>query len=437
LRLAAKTMSFHPQSDAQAQPAKAAPPVKLSRYAERLCQFVSETLPPEMVPELNFGAPRLDELPLERWQQLMARAGRLLREDALTYTSDPFGYLPLREAIANYLRRARAANCTAEQIVIFAEPEAGTDLICRLFLEPGDTVAVEHPGFPGARRMLETQGIAMNPIQVDGQGLIVQQLYNCETPLKMAYVTPSHHDPTGVVLSLPRRFELLRWARANGAVIIEDDYDSEYRYGEEQAQSLQGLDTDGLVFYRYNFWRVLYPLVKIGFLVIPRRFISVFQRAKQLLGRDMSLLEQHALADLLTDGHFERHIRRMRGTYARRRAALIQSLTIQFGRQVSISSVSAGMHVLVRFQTTDNDALIARCAHEAGFPLTSTSVNYTRDPVRGEFLIGFAHLTEDDLREATARFAAALAQARAETAAKSVQPLHWQLPQTTGIDVSR
>lgn len=410
LRLSARSLNFQPEPT-EADMTQGS--VKLSAFADRLNSRVQDPGSLELSAALNYGAPRQDELPIERWQQLLARAARHMRDTGLTYASSPFGYRPLREAIAKYLHRARGANCAANQVIIFPEPEAGTDLICRLFLEAGDRVAVEEPGFPALRQTLAVQGLEPVGIPVDAHGLNVQQLYSSSAPIKMAYVTPSHHDPTGVVLTLPRRFELLRWANASGSIIIEDDYDSEYRYGEEHVtQSLQGLDRHGTVIYRYNFWRALFPLVKLGFLVVPQRFVPLFERARMLLGRDVSALEQQALAELIDGGHFERHVRRMRPIYARRRAVLIQALTIHFGRDLAVSPVSAGMHLMVRFLTRDNDATLLRAAEEAGFPMVSTRHHYLRNPVNGEFMIGFAHLTEEELRAATSRFAAAIQKTR-------------------------
>ncbi|HEY9716292.1 MAG TPA: PLP-dependent aminotransferase family protein [Trichormus sp.] len=379
--------------------------IELSSFGERLMSSSVEQAPPDVVPELNYGAPRLDELPLERWQFLLNRATRLARAKLLHYTNDSMGFLPLREAIAKHLRRARCGNCTADQVIVFSQPDADTDLLCRLLIDPGDCVGVEDPGFPGARRTLEIHGANVIGIPVDSQGLIVEKLLERREPLKMLYLTPSHHDPTGVALSLSRRFELLNWAQSSNAVIIEDDYDSEYRYGEEPAQALQGLDTEGHVIYRYNFWKVLFPLVKLGFLVVPPNLVPLFKRARKVLDREMSLLEQHALAEFIAEGHFERHIRRTRNIYSARRAAVIQALTIHFGKTVTISKVSAGMHVLINFRIHRSDDYIMHCARQAGFPLASTRVNYMGQPVRGEFLAGFASIHEDDIRDCTRHFA--------------------------------
>jgi GntR family transcriptional regulator/MocR family aminotransferase len=379
--------------------------VELSSFGERLMSSAVEQAPPDVVSELNYGAPRLDELPLERWQFLLSRATRLAKAKLLHYTNDSMGFPPLREAIAKHLRRARCGNCSPDQVIVFSQPEADTDLLCRLLLDPGDCAAVENPGFPGARRTLEMHGANVIGIPVDSQGLIIEKLLACREPVRLLYLTPAHHDPTGVALSLSRRFELLNWAHSNNSVIIEDDYDSEYRYGEEPAQAMQGLDAQGHVIYRYNFWKVLFPLVKLGFLVVPPNLVPLFKRARKVLDREMSLLEQHALAEFIEEGHFERHIRRMRHLYSARRAAVIQALTIHFGKSLTISKVSAGMHVLIHFHIHRSDDYILHCARQAGFPLASTRVNYMGQAVRGEFLVGFASIHEDDIRECTRQFA--------------------------------
>ena len=401
----AASMSFQPPAADDGTAPEKSCQISPSAFGKRLINSSVDQALPDVVPELNYGAARIDELPLERWQLLLNRATRLAKAKLLNYTNDSFGFLPLREAIAAYLRRARCANCTADQIIVFSQPEADSDLVCRLFLDPGNNVAVENPGFPGVRRTLEMHGARLIPIPVDSQGMMVQTLFACEQPIKLVYVTPSHHDPSAVSLSLSRRFELLRWAQSKGAVILEDDYDSEYRYGEEPAQALQGLDTGGNVIYRYNFWKVLFPLVKLGFLIVPLNLVPLFRRARKVLDREMSLLEQHALAELIDGGYYERHIRRMRNIYSARRAALIQALTINFGKSLAISNVSAGMHVLVKFRNHHSDDFILQCARQARLPLASTRVNYVGEPVRGEFLAGFASIHQEEINQCTRLFA--------------------------------
>lgn len=386
-------------------------PIRLSEYGNRIehnSQIESATK--ELFPALNYGAPTLDQLPLSRWREVLNKSSRFQDHSVLSYTGEPFGYLPLREAICGYLTRSRSVHCSAEQIAIFSGSQSAFDLLVRVLLNSGDTVAVENPGFPGARRTFAMHGIGVYPVPVDNQGLVVERLYDCEEPIRLVYVTPSHQDPTSVVMSLPRRLELLKWADRNKALIIEDDYDSEYRYGEKPVPSLQGLDDGDRVIYISTFWKVLYPVVRLGFIVLPKRLVSVMERAKSLVERDFPLLEQRALTDFINEGHLERHIRRTRALYAKRRAALVQALTRCFRKKVSISDASGGMHLLVTFSPELMQNL-DRAAVSARVPLVSTEGHYVRDCRPGEFLIGFAHGEEEAIHETIERFARALEEA--------------------------
>ncbi len=385
------------------------PMAALSVYGERVmnCEEI-EDANVELFAELNYGAPTVDQLPLTRWKEMLYRATRFQDGNMLTYHSDPFGYMPLREAIANYLIRSRSVNCTAERIAIFSGAQGALDLIGRLLIDSGDSVALENPGFPGARRSMLTHGAEIVPVPVDGQGMIVEHLQSLNQRIKLAYVTPSHHDPTGVVLSLPRRIALLDWAARTDSFIIEDDYDSEYRYGDKPMPSLQGLDESDCTLYVSTFWKVLYPVVRIGFVVLPRRMVRLMGRAKALIERDFPLLEQKALADFIDEGHLERHIKRTRVFYAKRRAALVQAVTKQFGKRIYISPVTAGMHLLVRFGEGFEEEKVLSAARDAQVSLVSTSHHYVAHQRSGEYLMGFAHLPEENIHETVQKFAANL-----------------------------
>jgi GntR family transcriptional regulator/MocR family aminotransferase len=385
------------------------PTAALSVYGERVmtCEEI-EDAHVELFAELNYGAPTIDQLPLTRWKEMLYRATRFQDGNMLAYHSDPFGYMPLREAICNYLIRSRSVNCTPDRVAIFSGAQGALDLIGRLLIDHGDAVALENPGFPGARRSMITHGAEVIPIPVDGQGMIVEHLQSLNQRVKLAYVTPSHHDPTGVVLSLPRRIALLEWAGRTDAFIVEDDYDSEYRYGDKPMPSLQGLDENDCTIYLSTFWKVLYPVVRIGFVVLPRRMVRLVGRAKALIERDFPLLEQRALADFIDEGHLERHIKRTRVFYAKRRAALVQAVTKQFGKRIYISPVTAGMHLLVRFGDEFPEDKVLAAAREAQVSLVSTSHHYVVNSRLGEYLMGFAHLPEENIHETVQKFAANL-----------------------------
>lgn len=386
--------------------AQAVPAAALSVYGERVmnCEEI-EDANVELFAELNYGAPTVDQLPLTRWKEMLYRATRYQDDNMLNYHSDPFGYMPLREAIADYLIRSRSVNCTPERVVIFSGAQAALDLVGRLLIDEGEAVALENPGFPGGRRSMLTHGAEIIPVPVDGQGMIVEHLEALNQRIKLAYVTPSHHDPTGVVLSLPRRIALLDWAARTNAFVIEDDYDSEYRYGDKPMPSLQGLDENDCTIYISTFWKVLYPVVRIGYLVVPRRMVRLMGRAKSLVERDFPLLEQKALTDFINEGHLERHIKRTRAFYAKRRAALVQALTKQFGKRIFISPVTAGMHVLVRFAEDLDEERVLSAASQSQVSLVSTVNHYITQRRQGEFLMGFAHMPEEAIFQTVQNFA--------------------------------
>ncbi len=226
--------------------------------------------------------------------------------------------------------------------------------------------------------------------------------------IKLVYVTPSHQFPTGALLSLPRRLALIAWAEQRGAVIVEDDYDSEYRYGGRPVPALQGLDQSGSVIYVGTFSKVMFPSLRIGYLVVPSGVARVFARARWLADRQSPMLEQCALADFINEGHLERHIRRMRTLYDRRRQALVRALASHFGGRVTVMGESAGMHLMARLQTGIGDEEVIARAARAGVEMISARPNYLRGRPAGEFIFGYSDLSERKILEAVRRLDRAL-----------------------------
>jgi GntR family transcriptional regulator/MocR family aminotransferase len=299
--------------------------------------------------------------------------------------------------------------CNAEQIIIVGGSQQGIDLITRLLIDRGDWIAVEEPGYLGARRAFLAQGASLFPVSVDQSGLMVSELTkNIIPPIKLVYVTPSHQFPTGAVLSLPRRLELLAWAQKTGTMIVEDDYDSEYRYGERPIPALQGLDQGGSVIYIGTFSKVLFPALRLGYLVLPQNLVYVFARAKWLADRQCSLLEQYALTDFITEGHLERHIRRMRSLYDQRRQTLVQSLFSHFGDTVTILGENAGMHLMVKIDTNLSDDEVVQRAAIAGVSIGAAYPQYLKDSPGREFILGYAELNEQQIQEGVKRLSKAL-----------------------------
>ena len=363
----------------------------------------------ELPIEFRYGQPDLDAFPLNQWRQLISRHCRQRDALMLDYATDSLGYQPLREAIARYLVQSRAVQCSANQVLIVAGSQQALDLVSRIFIDRGDGIALEDPGYLGARHILLAQGAKLHPLPVDSSGVVVEVLWK-ESPqaIKLIYVTPSHQFPTGAVLSLSRRLELLAWAEQAGALIVEDDYDSEYRYGGRPIPALQGLDQTGSAIYIGTFSKVLFPSLRIGYLVVPPKLIEVFARAKWLTDRQSPLLEQYVLTDFINEGHLERHIRRMRFLYNQRRQTLVQALLNYFGERVTILGENAGMHLMVRLSTPLSDEAVISRAAAMSVGLVSARRYYLQNECSGEFILGYAHLHASQIELGVQRLATAL-----------------------------
>lgn len=379
---------------------------RLSRYGKSLSE--NRILRDEAAPQaINFryGPPAFDALPLEQWRRLLTRHCRC-SPGVLDYSRDPLGYQPLRESIARYLNRSRAVRCEADQVLIIGGSLQALDLTTRILIDPGDVVAVEDPGYLGARNTFLSQGADLLGLPVDKEGVMVERLTEQQPgTVKLVYVTPSHQFPSGAVLSLPRRLALLAWAKANHALIIEDDYDSEYRYSGRPIPSLQGLDQGNSVIYIGTFSKVLFPSLRIGYLVLPPDLLPIFAQARWVVDRHSPMLEQYALRDFIEEGHLERHIRRMRSLYAERRQVLVEALNTHLGNRAIVFGEEAGMHVLVRFQTQMRDEVLIEQAAELGVGLSSAAANYLRSGVTGEFIFGYADLAPEQIVEGVIRIA--------------------------------
>lgn len=384
--------------------------IPLSVYGESLSDRAFLRLPEaEVEISFSYGRPAFDQFPINLWRKLLSRHCRSNRY-VLDYTYDSLGYQPLRQAIAAYVSRARAVKCNSEQIVIVGGSQQGLDLITRILINRGDWVAVEEPGYLGARRAFLAQGASLFPVSVDQSGLIVSRLTTDIIPnIKLVYVTPSHQFPTGATLSLARRLELLTWAQKSRVMIIEDDYDSEYRYGERPIPALQGLDQGNSVIYVGTFSKVLFPALRLGYLVLPENLVHIFARAKWLTDRQCSLLEQYALTDFITEGHLERHIRKMRSLYDKRRQTLVQSLLAHFGEEIEILGENAGMHLMVKINTQLSDDEIVQQAALAGVNIGAAHPQYLKDSPSGEFILGYAELNEQKIQEGVRRLAQVIA----------------------------
>jgi GntR family transcriptional regulator/MocR family aminotransferase len=370
--------------------------VKLSRYGARLTADFPR--PPRSPGVISFapGMPDRDHFPFALWRRLLARHLRRATPAIFDYAASSAGHPPLRSEIAAYLARMRAVRCTSEQIIIVNGSQQALDFCARLLIEPGDEVAFENPGYQGASRIFTAHGARLVPLAIDRDGIAIRA---CTGKARLVYVTPSHQYPTGISMSLARRLELIRWAHHRGAAIIEDDYSSEYRYSGPPLPSLQGLAGGVPVVYIGTFSKVMFPGLRIGYVIAPPRLAARFVRAKWLADRQTAVLEQSALADFLREGHLDRHIRRMRRLYGSRREALLDALHRQFGARAAAGGDAAGMHALVRF---DDQRVIRRAAYNK-VHLVSADNYYLIDPPGCEAVMGFSAIGERTIREGVKR----------------------------------
>jgi GntR family transcriptional regulator/MocR family aminotransferase len=374
--------------------------------------------------QFSFGRPAYEQFPLREWQQLYNAHLKKFQMSELDCPSKSKGYRPLREALAGYLSRARAVTCDPEQIIIVNGSQQAIDIVTRVIIDRGDAVGIEEPGYIGARKAFEVQGAQLIPLPVDKEGLVVDKLQAMPN-LKLVYVTPSHQFPTGVVLSLARRLELLNWAAKTGTFVVEDDYDSEYRYKGRPVPALAGLEHHETVLYIGTFSKVLFPSLRLGYLVVPTSLIDVFARAKWLADRHTPLLEQQVLTDFINQGHLDRHIRRMRNLYEERRAKFVGALEAAFRERVTVLGDNAGINVLVRIETDVPDEEIVARAKALGVGIVSTKNFYSGAATRGEFLLNYGSLTDEKLELGVERlkqavFGAPIAVARAATSDPSI-----------------
>ncbi|HJZ75372.1 MAG TPA: PLP-dependent aminotransferase family protein [Vicinamibacterales bacterium] len=335
----------------------------------------------------QLGQPALDEFPLKIWAALTSRCARRLDCTALRY-GNPFGLDDLREVIAAYLRTSRGVRCAAEQVMIVSGSQQALDIATRVLLNPRDRVWIEEPGYWLVRHVLDGAGCRAVPVPVDAEGLDVEQGIDRCRQARAAFVAPSHQYPLGVTMSATRRLQLLDWAHSAGAWIIEDDYDSEYRYDRMPIGSLQGLDADARVIYIGTFSKVLFPALRIGYIVIPVDLVERFAVVRRSIDMCAPYENQRVVADFIRGGHFARHIRRMRGIYADRCRTLIDAIREQLPG-CSIAGAEAGLHVALLLSHDAADREIAAAALQRGVLLAPLSPSYAGTTRRSGFVLGF------------------------------------------------
>jgi GntR family transcriptional regulator/MocR family aminotransferase len=353
--------------------------------------------------DLSIGLPDPDLFPLEVWRRLVA--GQLRRSRLAEATYSGRGSWRLQAEIARFLGLSRSVLATGDDVVVTVGAQQAVDLVCRVLVAPGTVVAVEDPGYTAMHRLLETHRADVRGTPVDDEGLVVDAL---PPNARLVYVTPSHQFPTGVPMSLRRRAALLAWAAEHDAVVVEDDYDSEYRWSDQPVEPLQSLDRDGRVIYVGTFSKSLLPALRIGFLVPPRSLQPALREAKRVTTWEGDLTTQGALAEFLGEGHHAAHVRRAAKVYSGRRRSLLAGLSRLDDRLEVVPSV-AGLHVSARFRDPgiDDVAAVARVASR-GVRVEALSAYHRHAPVRPGLALGFAGVEADAVPDALARLETAL-----------------------------
>jgi GntR family transcriptional regulator/MocR family aminotransferase len=384
-------------------PAGRGPQPALSRRGETIADSVRTWRPTLGTPRpFRPGVPAADLFPWPAWRGACNRVLRSSRADLFGY-GDPGGFPPLREAIASYVRIARGLRCTPSQVIVVEGAQQGLDFALRLLTDPGDAVAAEDPGYLGARAAMQAAGARIVPIGVDSQGIDVDALRRADPVPKLVYASPSNQFPLGITMPRARREALLGWARDTGAWIVEDDYDSEFRYAALPVPSLHSLDTDGRVVYVGSLSKVLFPGLRVGYLVVPERILEGVLAARFLAGIHAPFFHQAVLADFMASGHLLRHIRRMRSAYAERQQALRRAGAEHLAGLVEIDGAETGMKLTAWLPRGVDDIAMAGAARRAGvdvYPLSRYW--YGAGPERGGFLVGYAGYTPNALNAAAA-----------------------------------
>lgn len=374
-------------------------PPRLSPFGEKLSSLI--TLTPqaekrELKVDFRYGAVSPEDFPYKNWKRLISRALLRSRSNAapLAY-ADPQGLLALRQALAEYLGRARGIVADAGQIVIVNGSQQAIDITARLLLEPGDGVVIEEPTYLVARKVFEALGAKLTPVNVDGEGLSIRKVSPRARKLKLVYFTPSHQFPTGAIMSATRRLELLDWATKHNVYLLEDDYDGEFRYVGRPIEAVQSQDKYNRVIYVGTVSKTLSPTLRLGFVVLPPQLVEVFVKAKVILDRHTTTYMQAAFAEFIQEGLFDQHVRKTRRKNELRRNVTISNLQRTFGDAIEIQGSQSGLHLLLWFRnvsSVQSDAIVAQ-ALQFGVGIYPVAPHYLTSPTNVGFVIGYAGLS--------------------------------------------
>lgn len=382
----------------------------LSRYGKNVLRESRTVLqfnqPTPPVP-FQHGIPAIDEFPFDVWTKIANKKYRMLERQSFGY-GQPAGFRALRESIAAHLKSVRGVVCASEQVIITIGAQQALDLIGRIFLEPKTKVLIENPGYFGVQQIFSSFDAKFVPVPVDEEGFNLAGAVKQSRNARLAFVTPSHQFPLGVTMSLPRRLQLLEWAKKNDCWIIEDDYDSEFRYEGRPLPSLQGLDRDGRVLYIGTFSKTLFPALKLGCLVVPTDLIEIFTAASALSGAQSPLIDQATLAEFIAEGHFGRHIRRMRRLYSERQEILVSEIKRHLAGKLEVEKSTSGMHVIGWLPEGVDDKFIARQAALSGVKTAAVSAHSLTKLERGGLILGYTAVNEKQIKRGVRQLAKAM-----------------------------
>lgn len=393
------------RKDAAQQPEQVAPNYKLSKYADNLTDQVSASSS-----LISYRLPRRQDLPMDKWHKLTLQHSKMEKKTGPVWCADPLGYLPLRTALSDYLQMSRALTCDADRIVLFPSRREALDFWCKVLSEPGDIAAIEKPSHPMLTLLLKGNGIKIEAIRTDSDGMCVDDLAQ-RSEIRLVFVAPSNQVLTGAIMSLERRKRLIEWAEINHAMIIEDDFDCEFVLETKQLQqAIQGIDCKNNVIYIGSFAHALAPLTEQAYAVIPPALVEITGKAREVFAGCAARLEEKVLADFITKGDFNRHLRELRTKYLRRREVLLKALeSVQ--DIIEVLPDTSGTSLLVQLKTTANAEKVEVCGSKAGMPMVSTGTFGDTTNGGGRFLLSYCRVPENDARQSVKLFAAYLKEA--------------------------
>jgi GntR family transcriptional regulator / MocR family aminotransferase len=387
---------------------RARKPISFAKVAEPSHGGAQQVSLPPVPLLLQMGLPALDAFPRKQWVQIATRVTRGHDVEQLAYPHDALGYAPLRRAIASYLRIARDISCSADQILITAGFQGALGLIVQALLKPGDKVWLEDPGYFFARDLLKQAPLRLVPIKVDAEGVDVSAGTRAAPDATLALVTPTHQFPFGMTLPIDRRLALLDWAGRHHAWIVEDDYDCEFHHRGLPPPALKSLDRDGRVLYIGSFSKVLFPGLRLGYLVLPDAVSERFARVAKATHPAPTLMVQKLVEAFMSEGHFARHLSRMRSLYTERRKALVSALEAEMPQHLEISLEDGGMHFVARLRGRTNATDLVERLRRKGIGPSPLSFCSFRGSGPNGLMIGYTNVPKDDAVSVARRMMAAI-----------------------------